>query len=48
MAKYLIIFDKNHVYLFEGSEEKAREVAESLKRVLRFQDYEIKEVSEDG
>ena len=48
MAKYLIIFNKNHVYLFKGSREKARQVAESLKQVLHFQDYEIKEVGEDG
>ena len=46
MTKYLIIFDKNYRYLFEGSREKAREVAESLKKVLHFYSYEIREVKE--
>ena len=44
MTKYLIIFNNNYKYLFEGDIEKAKEVAESLKKVLHFYSYEIREV----
>ena len=46
--EYLIIFNKNYIYKFKGTKEQAREVAEALRQALHYNNYEIKEVDNNG